>query len=469
MIVDSTNRMLTFALLIATTLVLAACGSTEKPGDKGTVDSVMVTPETVTVEVGKTRQLTAEVSGTSDFSRDVTWSSSDATIATVSSNGLVTGSATGTATITAESSQNPSVKGTSTVMVIPPTSAACTDQSAVITFADEQVEAAVRDRYGLGTAGEILCSDVQKLIPSETNEYGQEINSVLYLSRCDDGADPIESLEGLQNLTSLLRLELACNGLTDLTPLSGMASLVELNLDENNISDLTPLAALTKLQVLGLYDNEVENLEPLSDLTDLRILYASDNRIGSVAALAGLTQLEQLWLFRNCRGDGDSDCLVDIGPLADLTNLNALLIDGNEVTSLAAVAGLSNLQFLNASGNEITDLSPLKDLANLQTVLLDMNPISSLAGLSDNLAFPAGDAPYGYQRGAVTLPLTGGEYTFNLQLGYNCLDVDSPPVAAQLVALAGRGAITVGADFMQLENEACFSGSSIKPFRAWWN
>lgn len=469
MTINGINRIFTFIALTAALLVLAACGVTEEPGNQGTVESVVVTPAAITISIDSTQQLTAAVSGTGDFSEAVTWSSSNAAIASVNSSGLVTGHAAGTATITAASSQTASVTGTSSVTVVSQAAAACTDPAAVITFADSQVETAVRNLYGLDTAGDILCADVQQDIASEENEFGQEINNVLFLSRCELDAPAITSLQGLQNLTRLLRLELACNDLANLGPLSGMTSLVELNLDDNDVSDLAPLAALANLQVLGLYDNEVEDLAPLSGLTGLQILYASDNRIKSVAALADLTALEQLWLFRNCRGDDDTDCLVDLTPLAGLTNLAALLIDGNEVASLSAVAGLTGLQFLNASGNDITDLGPLGTLDNLRTVLLDMNPVSSLAGLSDNAAFPAGP-PYGYQRGDVTLPISGGPaYAFNLQLGFNCLDNDSADVQAQLAALDARDALVTGADFMQLQNPACVSGSSIAPFRAWWN
>lgn len=472
MTINRIKRINSFVLLTAALLVLAACGVTETPGNQGTITGVVVTPATATINVDATEQLAATVSGTGDFSNSVTWSSSDDAIATVSSTGLVTGHAAGTATITAASKQTTSVTGTSTITVVAQAEIACTDPADVITFADDQVEAAVRLLYGLDATGDIHCADVQQPITSSQNEFGQETSNVLYLSRCGDDVDSIRSLEGLQNLTRLVRLELACNGLTDLGPLRGMTSLVELNLDENDVNDLSPLAALTNLEVLGLYGNEVEELSPLSGLTKLRNLYASSNRIKDVTPLENLTALEQLWLFRNCRAETDdgteTDCLANIGPLRGLTNLAALLIDGNEVTSLEAVAGLAGLEFLNASGNEITDISPLGALDRLQTVLLDMNPISSLAALAANDDFPAGE-PYGYRRGDVALPLRDGPvYAFNLRLGYNCLDLASEAIQAQLAELADR-AVVEGADFRQRENPACVNGASIQPFKAWWN
>ena len=69
------------------------------------VASVAVTPATATLRTGQTQLLTATpLSNTGQVlpgQRDVTWSSSDSTIATVDANGLVTARATGSAVIIA--------------------------------------------------------------------------------------------------------------------------------------------------------------------------------------------------------------------------------------------------------------------------------------------------------------------------------------------------------------------------------
>lgn len=59
-----------------------------------------VTPATTSLAVGATRQLTGTVLPADATDKSGTWSTSDATKATVSSTGLVTGVAAGTATIT---------------------------------------------------------------------------------------------------------------------------------------------------------------------------------------------------------------------------------------------------------------------------------------------------------------------------------------------------------------------------------
>lgn len=83
-----------------------------------TLTTVTVTPSTPSVAVGKTQQMVATGTydnGTTDTVTDsASWSTSDNTIAMVSSTGLVTGVASGTATISATLN---AVSGSTTVTV----------------------------------------------------------------------------------------------------------------------------------------------------------------------------------------------------------------------------------------------------------------------------------------------------------------------------------------------------------------
>jgi len=65
------------------------------------VTGVSVEPTTASIGVGETVQLTATVEPSNATNKNVTWSSSNTSVATVSSSGLVTGKSAGTATITA--------------------------------------------------------------------------------------------------------------------------------------------------------------------------------------------------------------------------------------------------------------------------------------------------------------------------------------------------------------------------------
>lgn len=80
------------------------------------IAAVAVTPATLSLEVGETGDLEAEVTPVG-ASQLVTWTSSDQAIATVSATGLVTGVAAGTATITATSAADGTKTDTCAVTV----------------------------------------------------------------------------------------------------------------------------------------------------------------------------------------------------------------------------------------------------------------------------------------------------------------------------------------------------------------
>ncbi len=98
--------------------LVSGCGS-DSPTPPAGVASVTVSPSQSTVLVLETTQLGATVhdpSGATLSGRTVSWSTSDASTATVSSGGLVTGVSEGTATITATAE---GVSGTAQVVVGP--------------------------------------------------------------------------------------------------------------------------------------------------------------------------------------------------------------------------------------------------------------------------------------------------------------------------------------------------------------
>lgn len=97
---------------VAVTLV-ATGGSSTTP----TVNSVTVSPSTLSLNVNGTSTLSATVSVSNGAAQTVTWSSSNASVVTVDSAGKVTAVAAGTATITATSTVDTSKKGTCTVTV----------------------------------------------------------------------------------------------------------------------------------------------------------------------------------------------------------------------------------------------------------------------------------------------------------------------------------------------------------------
>src|SRR6266511_2966187 len=117
------------------------------------VASVAVSPPTASIQVGQTAQLTAtpkDASGNALSGRVVNWTSSNNSVATVSSSGLVTGLAVGSATITATSEgQSGGAAVTVTAAPVPVASVAVTPATGSIPVGQTlQLTATPKDASG---------------------------------------------------------------------------------------------------------------------------------------------------------------------------------------------------------------------------------------------------------------------------------------------------------------------------------
>src|ERR1039458_1510597 len=96
------HERMSASLVCAALLIFALAGCTN-----ATLNSITVTPETPSVQVGSTKQMTATGTysdgSTKTITTSVSWSSSDVSEATVSDTGLVTGVEPGTVSVTATS------------------------------------------------------------------------------------------------------------------------------------------------------------------------------------------------------------------------------------------------------------------------------------------------------------------------------------------------------------------------------
>jgi uncharacterized protein YjdB len=117
-----TGRKLALTLAFAVLLLVAFGAGCRGFFVQPTLSSIAVGPAAPTIETGSTNntvQMTAfgTFNDGSTGNPSVVWSSSEPSIATVSTGGLVTSVATGTSTITATANINPTISGSQTVTV----------------------------------------------------------------------------------------------------------------------------------------------------------------------------------------------------------------------------------------------------------------------------------------------------------------------------------------------------------------
>ena len=123
------------------------------------VTSITLNQTSLTLPIGQTSQLTATVLPNNADNREITWSSSNAGIASVSNNGLVTAVSAGTVTISATANDGSGIKGTCNVTV-----------KKLATNVDEMAGAEYVE-YVDGTGVTRLCA----VLYDSSSEYGIEI------------------------------------------------------------------------------------------------------------------------------------------------------------------------------------------------------------------------------------------------------------------------------------------------------
>ena len=125
-------------------------------------------------------------------------------------------------------------------------------------------------------------------------------------------------------------------------------------------------------------DGGIHDITGLEYATNLESLVLMGNQISDISALSGLTNLQSLAL--------DHNQITDISALTGLTNLTSLYMGWNQITDISALAGLTNLTTLRLPGNQITDFSVLAGLTNLEHLRLEntrITDITTLTGLTN--------------------------------------------------------------------------------------
>ena len=148
----------------------------------------------------------------------------------------------------------------------------------------------------------------------------------------------------------------------------------ELNSDtETSIPDGKPITKddMKKLRELAAFAEGLTDLTGLEYAVNLTGLAFYDSDISDLRPIAKLRHLEKLECWNNRR-------ITDISPLANLTELTVLDLEGCRISDIAPLANLTRLTALKLRGNRIINVSPLENLNKLSVLELEGNPIMEL-------------------------------------------------------------------------------------------
>jgi len=209
------------------------------------------------------------------------------------------------------------------------------------------------------------------------------------VKECKDTQNPYLDLAkcGITDLKELPEL-FACTHLETLMLSTEWWDFVEGKLHKSNnkgkdnkISsipkEISNLKKLTKLIICGSDEIpwKISDISFLTNLTGLQCLNLNSNQISDISFLANLTGLQCLYLRFNP--------ISDISFLANLAGLQKLSLRNNPISNISSLANLTELQELGLGSSQISDIGFLTNLTVLQSLDLSSNQISDIRFLEN--------------------------------------------------------------------------------------
>ncbi|EHT9627574.1 InlB B-repeat-containing protein [Listeria monocytogenes] len=145
----------------------------------------------------------------------------------------------------------------------------------------------------------------------------------------------------------------------------------------DTISNIFPDVVLAEYIRNQLGKSSVNEMITLADLDVINYVGIPNNKgIKDLSGMENLRNLERIIIQR-------SNGVSDLSPIANLSKLWMLRIDGNQISDISALRNLSKLRDINLSSNLISDISALGNLQIVDELYLNNNQISDLSPISN--------------------------------------------------------------------------------------
>ena len=232
----------------------------------------------------------------------------------------------------------------------------------------------------------------------ELNLSGNKISEIQGLENCKKlkilnlESNKISKIENIENLQELTDLYLGKNKLVDILNVDKNTKLIKLGLQENpniksNRNEYTQEenTRLDKIQEIitvrnGRIDINTEQLKLFKGYKNLRI---SNSDISTLECLEGQTELVDLYFYMCKNLTLTDEKSQDI--LKNMTKLKILNITGSNIQDLTAVNELKNLTKLTLEGGSALDLSQIEDIiSQIRIATTNQNELDSILKCSIN-------------------------------------------------------------------------------------
>ena len=281
------------------------------------------------------------------------------------------------------------------------------------TFADEAMEAAIREKLGVSDSNIIYTNvmwDITEFtVPENAHSladlalmpylktltiHNQNLGTLSDLSSLSNletldlsgSTFPAEELAVLAQLPSLKNLNLTGCSLSTIAALEGAENLVTLNLSSNTLRNLDVLSEMNTLTEVNLKHNAVTTLDALSGLKNLETLDISYNAVADLTPLSGCMKLK--WL------DAGNNALHNVHGLEDLPLLSYLSLDYNSLSDVSTLSDCVELTNLSIANNQVHDISKLSTLVKLDILDFSYNSVESLPDWQEGCTLRTIDGSY---------------------------------------------------------------------------
>lgn len=246
----------------------------------------------------------------------------------------------------------------------------------------KEVQPAWRDEEARSASIKKLSAEKLRRMIAES----QRVEDITAMSLCERGVQSIEDLDGL---SALRRLDLSKNKLRRLRCLSSLPSLGMLNVSENDFegSDaVEDLKYLTELRTLNVGDNPaLGSISPhvIESLRHLQALIAHGCGITSTEFLRNCGLLNTLILSKNKLSEFPA---LNPGTFANVVKLS---LGHNEFIRVPQLQCCPNLEELRLNGNKITHIPPeFAHNKKIKTLDISNNAIHSWSSIEILVRLP---------------------------------------------------------------------------------
>lgn len=183
------------------------------------------------------------------------------------------------------------------------------------------------------------------------------LERAIYLEELYLSENGVSVLDGLENTSKLMEVDLSHNFLTDVSVLSRSAQTLKyLNVSDNELTDLSCLSGAAQLRHVLADDNLLTSLAWLENANELVVLCAARNRLESISGLGFSSKLRCLNLAGNLLEK------VEAGDIGFASGDYVVLdLSDNRLTELALPSGCT-YRCLSLLGNPDLELSCVQDL-----------------------------------------------------------------------------------------------------------